>query len=187
MGPGLFSLISNYCLDMSIKIYDTLTKQIRALQPIDSRQVKMYVCGPTVYDDPHIGHLRSAYVFGVICNVLKQSYPVQFVRNVTDIDDKIIERAANEKVSTRDLADKYLESYKKTLKRLGICEPDHEPKATQHIDDMIRMIAELIEHGSAYPAAGNVYFRVRSFVPYGELSHQRIDEMMESVRIERGE
>lgn len=171
-----------------IWIYDSRSGEKRKFQPLEpNSQVSMYVCGPTVYDEPHIGHLRSAYIFDTIRKTLALSYPVRFVRNVTDVDDKIIERAAKEKQSVSEVASKYFEIYQKAVRKLGVADPDAEPKATDHIEDMKRLIGALLEKEVAYAAAGNIYFRVRRFDGYGALSHQRIDEMLENVRTEPGE
>lgn len=154
----------------------------------------MYVCGPTVYDEPHIGHLRSAYVFDVMRRYLAYSgYEVKFVRNVTDVDDKIIEKA-KESVGAGDLnaevekvSSKYLDLYKKDLQALGILEPTHEPKATGHIPDMQWLIQKLIEGGKAYASGGDVYFDVNGFKDYGKLSHQKKEAILENVRIDKNE
>lgn len=150
----------------------------------------MYVCGPTVYDEPHIGHLRSVYVFEVVRNYFKYSkYRVNFARNVTDVDDKIIEkaRAAGEsdlKIGVANVAHEYFGLYKKDLKRFGIQEPDFEPKATEHIPQMITLISSLIEKKHAYVADEDVYFDVSTFKDYGEVSHQRPDQLLEEARLE---
>lgn len=151
----------------------------------------MYVCGPTVYDEPHIGHLRSVYVFDVVRNYFKYiKYKVNFARNVTDVDDKIIEKAraadgsTDLKAEAAKISQKYFELYKMDLKRFGIQEPDVEPKATEYISQMIALISSLIEKKHAYVATGDVYFNVGSFESYGEVSHQRPDQMLEEVRLE---
>lgn len=177
---------------MPIRIYNSLTKQKEDLRLLDpkGKEVKMYVCGPTVYDEPHIGHLRSAYVFDMVRNYLKFSgYQVKFARNVTDVDDKIIEKArtlgmADLNEATAQVSGKYFELYKKDLKRLGLQDPDFEPKATEFIPQMIEMIKSLIEKKHAYIAGGDVYFEVSSFGKYGEVSHQRMDQMLEDARVE---
>ncbi len=153
----------------------------------------MYVCGPTVYDEPHIGHLRSAYVFEVIRNYFQYSgYKVTFVRNVTDVDDKIIEKARaagggdlNEEAER--VALKYYASYNDALSELGLKAPDKDPKASQHIGDMVRLIERLIEKKCAYPSDGDVYFDIQCFKDYGKLSHQKKEAMLEGVRIDPSE
>ena len=178
---------------MALRIYNSLTKQKEEFKPLDpnGKEVKMYVCGPTVYDEPHIGHLRSAYVFEVVRNFLKHShYKVKFVRNVTDVDDKIIEKARESgaedlNTAVRNVSKKYFDLYKNDLKRLGIQEPDLEPKATEYIPQMISLIKILIEKKHAYAAGGDVYFDVHSFSEhYGQVSHQRWDQMLETARLE---
>ncbi len=180
---------------MTLKIYNSLTKQKEEFKPLDpaGKEVKMYVCGPTVYDEPHIGHLRSAYVFEVIRNYLEYSgYKVKFVRNVTDVDDKIIEKARQNDASdllaeVKNVSEKYLQAYKKDLAALGIQEPIKEPKATAHIEDMIRLIQKLLKNGFAYESQGDVYYEVNAFKDYGKLSHQKKDQMLENVRIDANE
>jgi cysteinyl-tRNA synthetase len=179
---------------MPLRIYNSLSKKKEEFQPIEPGVVKMYVCGPTVYDEPHIGHLRSAYVFEVIRNFFKDSgYKVKFVRNVTDIDDKIIDKAKETagagKLSdeVKSVSTKYLQLYNDDLDQLGIKPPDAEPKATDHIPGMIALIQRLIEKGCAYSSGGDVYFDIKCFKNYGKLSHQNLDAMIEGVRIDPSE
>ncbi len=175
---------------MPLKIFNSLTQEKEEFKPLEKGVVKMYVCGPTVYDEPHIGHLRSAYVFEVVRNYFTYSrYKVKFARNVTDVDDKIIEKARQSRLpdlnaETVKVSQKYFELYKNDLARLGIQDPDFEPRATQFIPQMIEMIKVLIEKKHAYVVNGDVYFEVGSFGTYGELSHQKIDQMLEEVRVE---
>ena len=175
---------------MALQIHNSLSGQKEVFEPTLKGQVGMYVCGPTVYDEPHIGHLRSAYVFEVVRNYLKFSgFKVSLVRNVTDVDDKIIEKAlasgaGDLNTATAQVAEKYFQLYKKELRRFGIEEPDCEPKATQHIGQMIELIQALIDKKHAYTASGDVYFDVGSFPEYGEVSHQKTDQMLEEVRLE---
>ena len=175
---------------MALRIYNSLTKQKEEFKPLKEGEVKMYVCGPTVYDEPHIGHLRSAYVFEVVRNYFKYSkYKVNFARNITDVDDKIIEKARASglpdlKAETQKISKKYLDFYKTDLARFGIQEPDFEPKATQYIEQMVGLTASLIEKKHAYVADGDVYFSVGTFPGYGEVSHQRSDQMLEEARLE---
>ena len=173
-----------------IKIYNSLTSKKEEFKPLVPGIVNMYVCGPTVYDISHIGHLRAAYVFDVIrCYMEYCEYLVTVVRNVTDIDDKIINRARNELIEgenlnqkVKEIARKYNKLYEDDMSNFGIKSPDVQPKATEHIPDMIAMIMVLIEKGIAYESEGGVYFSVRSFPSYGKLSHQSIDQMMDGVR-----
>ncbi|MBI3087883.1 MAG: class I tRNA ligase family protein, partial [Candidatus Omnitrophica bacterium] len=168
-----------------LRLYNTLTRKTDEFVPLEPRTVKMYVCGPTVYDDPHIGHARSAYIFDVLCRYLRyKQYQVTFVRNVTDVDDKIIQKANEAKQSCEQVAERYLNSYHEALGRLGIGQPTDEPKATGHLDAMLNLVSELIVKGAAYEAAGDVYFAVRKFPGYGKLSNRTLDELRSS---ERGE
>lgn len=175
---------------MPLRIHNSLSGQKEEFRPIEPGVVKMYVCGPTVYDEPHIGHLRSAYVFEVVRNYFKfLGTKVRFARNVTDIDDKIIQKArlsqaADLNAAVTEVAAKYFKLYKSDLARLGIREPDLEPKATEYVPQMIELISALIEKKHAYASGGDVYFDVKSFPDYGEVSHQRIDQMLEEVRLE---
>jgi len=169
-----------------MKIYNTLTRKKEELK---EKTVGIYVCGPTVYDDPHIGHARSAYAFDIIIKYLKSKGKVKFVWNVTDIDDKIIERARLEKGSedlkskVKKLTTKYLRKYHEDMQLLSLEKPDKEPKATDTIPEMIKFIQGLIKKGYAYESAGNVYFNVRKFKDYGKLSGQSLDEMEEGARV----
>ncbi|MDP2905594.1 MAG: cysteine--tRNA ligase, partial [Candidatus Omnitrophota bacterium] len=154
-------------------------------EPINPPVVNMYTCGVTVYDESHIGHARSLYIFDVIKRYLKyRGFQVKFVRNITDIDDKIINRANELKVSWDELVEKYIASYYEDLKSLGIDKADVEPRATQNIPEMIEHIRGLIDKGFAYEAGGDVYFSVRKFAEYGKLSGQSIDRMETGVRID---
>ena len=148
----------------------------------------MYTCGVTVYDECHIGHARSLYIFDLIRRYLKyRGFDVKFVRNITDIDDKIINRAKELKIGWQDLVNRYIERYYEDLAVLGIERADYEPRATENIADMIKYITALIAKGYAYPAGSDVYFDVRKFPKYGQLSRQNIDQMRDCVRIEPAE
>ncbi len=175
---------------MPLKIFNSQSQQKEEFKPLKPGEVKIYVCGPTVYDEPHLGHLRSAYAFEVMRNYFKYTgNKVRFVRNVTDVDDKIIDKAreagsADLNAETKKVSEKYFDLYKRDLKKLGIQDPDFEPRATQFIPQMIALIQVLIERKHAYAAAGDVYFDVASFSSYGELSHQQTDAMLEETRKE---
>ncbi|MFH1578459.1 MAG: cysteine--tRNA ligase, partial [Candidatus Omnitrophota bacterium] len=169
-------------------IYNTLTHKKEEFQASNPPEVKMYTCGVTVYDHSHIGHARSLYVFDVIRRYLKhRGYKVKFVRNITDIDDKIINKAGELGISSQEVANKFIESYHKDLGLLEIDTADFEPKATENIDHMIKHISGLIDKGYAYQSGGDVYFRVRKFSNYGRLSGQSLDQMIAGTRKEPGE
>ncbi len=156
--------------------------------PLDVQKkiVKMYTCGVTVYDQCHIGHARSLYVFDVMRRYLKyRGYDVRFVRNITDVDDKIIHKANELKKTSQQVAEENIASYYRDMERLGVARADLEPKATDSIPDMVRHISGLIEKGFAYAVDGDVYFDVRKFPEYGKLSGQSVDQMREAVRIEK--
>lgn len=168
-----------------MRIYNTLTKKKEEFVPLTSGEVGMYVCGITAYDISHLGHARSAIVFDVIKRYLKyRGFKVNHVRNITDVDDKIIARAAQEKVSTDEIAKRYTEEYYKEMDRLGVSRADVEPKATEHIDEMIDVIKNLIDKGYAYNVDGNVYFEVSRFPDYGKLSKRNLEEMMAGARVD---
>ena len=176
-----------------LKIYNSLTKQKQEFKPKESAAVKMYACGVTVYDDCHIGHGRSLYIFEVMRRYLEyRGYGVEFVRNITDVDDKIINKAAEwskkENIPLKDAFDKvrktYIDSYQQDLKLLDIPQAKKEPLATENIAEMQEYIQKLIDKDFAYEAQGNVYFSVRNFSSYGKLSGKKIDDLFSSVRIE---
>lgn len=173
---------------MPIFIYNSLTRKKEEFIPIKKPQVKMYTCGVTVYDSCHIGHARSLFIFDLIRKYLKyRGFQVIFVRNITDIDDKIINRANQLKVDWKELVNKYIASYNQDLASLGIDKADFEPRATENIPEMIKYIQGLIKKEYAYESGGDVYFNVRKFIGYGKLSGQSIDEMQKGVRIEPSE
>lgn len=169
---------------MTIRTHNTLTGKKEALQTIEPGHVKLYVCGITSYDYCHIGHARSSLAFDMIVKYLKyRDYKVTFVRNFTDIDDKIISRANEQNTSSEELANRFIEEFHTDMDKLGIDRPDIEPKATEHIDEMVTMIGELIDKGKAYEAGGDVYYIVDSFPEYGKLSKRNIDDMRAGARI----
>jgi cysteinyl-tRNA synthetase len=173
---------------MSIQIYNSLSRKKEELIPLNPPVLKIYTCGVTVYDESHIGHARSLYIFDCIRGYLKyRGFDVAFVRNITDIDDKIINRANELKVDWKDLVKKYIDRYYEDLASLGIGKADSEPRATENIPEMIKYIAGLIEKGYAYESGGDVYFNVRKFTDYGKLSGQSIDQMESGARIEPSE
>ncbi|MDR2017745.1 MAG: cysteine--tRNA ligase [Syntrophobacterales bacterium] len=170
---------------MSIKLYNTFTGAKEEFKPLNAGQVKLYVCGVTVYDHCHIGHARSAIVFDVIHRHLKtRGFDVVFAKNFTDIDDKILRKANTEGIPWKEVGEKYIGSYKEDMKDLNILPPTFEPKATDHIDDMIRLVESLLEKGHAYRVDDDVYFSVNSFPGYGRLSNRSLDEMMAGARVD---
>jgi cysteinyl-tRNA synthetase len=168
-----------------LKITNTLSGQKEPWSPRTPGEAKLYVCGITVYDHCHLGHARSAIVFDVIRNYLEQKgLSVRYVKNFTDIDDKIINRARQEGKEWQEIAEKYIGSYEHDMARLGVRPPTVAPKATEHIPEMIRIIEGLVSKGIAYPIDGSVYFEVAKFPSYGKLSRQKPDEMTAGARVE---
>ncbi len=172
---------------MELKLYDTLTREKRVFTPIDPARVRMYVCGPTVYDFAHIGNARPVIVFDVLFRLLRHIYGdthVTYVRNVTDVDDKINARAAERGISIGELTKKTYEDFKADVAALGCLEPTIEPRATQHIDEMKTLIERLVKSGNAYVAEDNILFNVPSMPDYGKLSGRPLDEMIAGARVE---
>jgi cysteinyl-tRNA synthetase len=170
---------------MSLVIYNTFTGKKEEFVPTSPGQVKCYVCGMTVYDHSHVGHARSVIVFDVIYRHLTRlGYDLTYVRNYTDIDDKIINRANAEHKDWKEIAETYIASFKEDVAALGIAPPTFEPKATDHIPDMILFIERLVERGYAYQVDGSVYFSVRKYGEYGRLSGRSLEEMISGARIE---
>ncbi|PIE33261.1 cysteine--tRNA ligase [candidate division KSB3 bacterium] len=170
---------------MSVQVYNTLSGQKEPFVPLTPGKVTMYACGVTVYDYCHIGHARSAMVFDVIRQYLQYvGYEVTFVKNFTDVDDKIIKRSLEEGISAQEVAEKYIAAHDEDMRRLGIQPPDITPKATGHIDEMLEMIGGLVEQGIAYSVDGDVYFSVKKFPEYGKLSGRNVDDMRSGARIE---
>ena len=178
---------------MELKLYDTLTRAKRTFAPIDPKRVRMYVCGPTVYDFAHIGNARPVIVFDVLFRLLRHLYGaehVTYVRNVTDVDDKINARAAERGISIRDLTEQTYKNFKADVAALGCLDPTFEPRATEYVikpsapTDMVRLIERLIANGNAYVAEGHVLFAVSSMPDYGKLSKRSLDEMEAGARVE---
>ena len=177
---------------MAIHIYNSLTRKKEEFVPLNPPQVNMYTCGVTVYDECHIGHARSLYIFDLIRRYLEyRGYKVHFVRNITDIDDKIINRANELKTPWDELVAKYIESYYQDLAALGlqkgVLDGPEEPRATRNIEEIITLIRGLLDKGYAYSADSGVYFSVRKFKPYGKLSGQGIEQMLTGTRKEADE
>jgi len=174
---------------MTIKFYNSLTNQKEEFTPIRPGEVGMYVCGMTVYDNCHLGHARAMMAFDILVRYFQyQDYKVNFVRNITDIDDKIIERAADNKEPIEDLTNRTISSMHEDFARLGLELPATEPRATDHIAGMIEMISQLIEKGHAYHSeGGDVFFAVRTFAEYGKLSNKNIDDLNPGSRVAEDE
>ncbi|ADD03231.1 cysteinyl-tRNA synthetase [Thermoanaerobacter italicus Ab9] len=171
-----------------MKLYNTLSRTKEEFQPLNDKVVNMYVCGPTVYNYIHIGNARAFIVFDTVRRYLEyKGYKVNYVQNFTDIDDKIIKRAQEENVTTKELAEKYIHEYFKDADNLGIKRATVHPKATEHIEDIIEFIKILIDKGYAYVVNGNVYFETAKFKGYGKLSHKNIEELQAGARIEINE
>jgi cysteinyl-tRNA synthetase len=172
---------------MTLKIHDTLAREKRDFVPADPQRVTMYVCGPTVYNYAHIGNFRPVVVFDVLFRVLRHLYgedAVVYARNVTDVDDKINKKAADEGVPISVITDRYLAAYHQDADALGALRPTLEPKATEHIDAILEMIGRLVDNGNAYAAEGHVLFDTQSFSDYGQLSGRPLDEMIAGARVE---
>jgi cysteinyl-tRNA synthetase len=167
-----------------IKIFNTLSLSKELFKPINEDKVLMYVCGITAYDLSHIGHARAYITFDIIYRFLKSAgYNVIYVRNFTDIDDKIIKKANEEKKTVEAVSSKYIDEYRKDMDALNVLSPSYEPKATETIPEMIEVASKLIDKGNAYEINGDVFFRVNSFKDYGKLSHKNIDELIAGLRI----
>ena len=168
-----------------IEVYNMLTRRDELLEALRPGEIGMYSCGVTPYDLSHVGHARSAIVFDVIQRYLRQSgYRVTFVRNFTDVDDKIIRRAAAEGVSSEEIADRYIAEFGKDMAAIGVRPADVEPRATHHIPEMVALIERLVAKGVAYAIDGDVYFEVRRFPAYGQLSGKNLDELLLGARVE---
>ena len=173
---------------MPIRIYNTRTGEKTELQPLNDNHVKMYVCGITAYDYCHIGHARSALAFDMIYRyLLYRGYKVTYVRNFTDIDDKIINRAQEQGTTTEELSERFIRMFHEDMEQLGVAAPTVEPKATEHVQEIIDMIAGLIDMDMAYQVDGDVYFAVEQFKNYGILSRRSLADMQAGARIEVNE
>ena len=170
---------------MTIQIFDSLTGQLQPLKPIEPNHVRLYVCGMTVYDYCHIGHARSLVVFDMVRRYIKhRGYQLTHVRNITDIDDKIIQRAQQRNQTIRELTDYFIEAMNADAISLNVERPEHEPRATEYIPQMQQIITELIDKGAAYNSDGDVYFSVASFPSYGSVSGKRISDLRRGARVE---
>jgi cysteinyl-tRNA synthetase len=170
---------------VSLRVFNTMTRKKEELVPLTPGEIRIYSCGVTVYDLSHVGHARSAMTFDVIVRYLRfKGFQVRFVRNFTDVDDKIIRRAGEEAVTARDVSERYVEAFRRDMASLGILPADVEPKATEHIPQMVELIERLIVKGVAYVVDGDVYFEVKKFPPYGRLSGKNLDELLAGARVD---
>ncbi|WP_119459958.1 cysteine--tRNA ligase [Rhodospirillaceae bacterium SYSU D60014] len=172
---------------MPIHLYNTLTRRKEPFQPLDPKRVRLYVCGPTVYDFAHIGNARPVVVFDTLFRLLRQAYgadPVTYVRNITDVDDKIIAAAAESGEAIRALTERTAAAYRDDMAALNALPPTHEPRATEHISQMIAMTERLIAGGFAYAAEGHALFHVPAMADYGQLSKRSLDDMIAGARVE---
>jgi cysteinyl-tRNA synthetase len=168
-----------------LRIYNTLTKKKEVFKSIEPGKVRMYVCGPTVYDACHIGHARSVIVFDVMVRYLRVAgYEVTYIRNFTDVDDKIINRAHELGSSVKDLSERYIQEFYETTDALKVERATLEPRATDHIDEIIQVIQRLFDQGLAYEAGGDVFYAVERFKDYGKLSGRKLEDMQAGARIE---
>ena len=170
---------------MSVRVYNTLTRKKEEFVPLTPGHVRIYACGVTVYDLSHVGHARSAMVFDVIQRYFRfKGYRVTFVRNFTDVEDKIIRRANAEGVLAAELSERYVQAFREDMAAIGVAPADVEPKATEHIPEMVALIERLVTKGFAYTVDGDVYFEIRRFPPYGRLSGKNLDELLAGARVE---
>ncbi|QJA05710.1 cysteine--tRNA ligase [Thermosulfurimonas marina] len=170
------------------RIYNTLTRRKEDFEPLNPPRVTMYVCGITAYDEAHLGHARAAVIFDVLYRFLQYlGYQVTYVRNYTDIDDKIINRAFREGRPWYEIAEQYIREYQEETAALGVRPPTYEPRATEHIPEMIALVKKLLARGVAYVVDGEVYFAVEKFPGYGKLSGRRLEDMLAGARVEVSE
>ncbi len=171
-----------------MKLYNTYSQKTEEIVPIEDGKISMYVCGPTVYNYPHIGNARPIVVFDILVRTLEAlGYEVTYASNYTDVDDKIINRAIEEGTDEKEITDRYIKAYADTRTALNARQPDYAPRVTETMDHIITFIDELVKKGAAYQAGNDVYYRVNSDPHYGELSHQRIDDLVVGARIDENE
>ena len=170
-----------------IKLYNTLSREIETFKSLEEGVVKMYSCGPTVYSYPHIGNARGPVIFDVLARLLRMKFDLIYVRNITDLDDKIYQAADEEGVHISEVTQRYTEIYQEDMSALGVEKPDIEPLATEHIAEMFEMIEGLIDKKHAYENQGHVFFSVETFDDYGFLSNRLEDEQISGTRIKSSE
>ena len=172
-------------MSKDIFLTNNLTNKKEKFVPLDKNNIRMYVCGPTVYDDPHIGNARPIVVFDILFKIFKKNYPkVTYVRNITDVDDKIIQSSQEKNISISELTEKVTKNFSEDCNYLNCEIPTQEPKATENIGLMIEMISELLKKGFAYENNKHVYFEVKKFKDYGQLSNKKLDELIAGSRVE---
>ncbi|MBM4313874.1 MAG: cysteine--tRNA ligase [Deltaproteobacteria bacterium] len=170
---------------MSLRIFNTQAKKKEEFLPLQEGKVGIYVCGITAYDVCHVGHARSAVVFDVITRYLRyRGYDVTYIKNFTDVDDKIIDKARREQKSIAEISERYIQEHDDDMRALGVATPTETPRATEHIEGMVRLVAALIEKGLAYGVNGDIYFAVEKFPGYGKLSGRCLEEMLAGARID---
>jgi len=175
-------------MSKKVTLYNTLTQKKEELVPYEENKIRMYVCGPTVYSSAHLGHARAAVTFDVIERFLSYlGYEVTYVRNFTDIDDKIIAKANETGVPAEEISEKYIEEYKEDMASIGVRPPTIQPKVTEHVSEIIEMIQRIIDNGHAYQSGDDVFFSVKKFNGYGKLSRRDPDDMMAGTRIDINE
>ena len=177
-------------MNKDIFLTNNLSNKKEKFVPINKKKIGMYVCGPTVYDDPHIGNARPLVIFDILFKVLKCKYgkdSVSYVRNITDVDDKIINSAQEKKTSISNLTEKIIKNFSEDCKFLNCETPSQQPRATNHIDLMIKMISELISKDFAYESNNHVYFQVNKFIDYGKLSNKKLEDLIAGSRVEVSE
>jgi cysteinyl-tRNA synthetase len=177
-------------MDKDIYLTNNLNNKKEKFTPLDKEKIGMYVCGPTVYDNPHIGNARPLVIFDILFKVLKSKYgndSVNYVRNITDVDDKIIKSSKEKNISITELTNNIIEDFNDDCNYLNLDEPNHQPKATDHIDLMIEMISSLIKKNFAYEKNNHVYFEVNKFEDYGKLSNKKLEDLIAGSRVEVSE
>ena len=177
-------------MNKDIFLTNNLRNKKEKFVPIDEKKIGMYVCGPTVYDDPHIGNARPLVIFDILFKVLKCKYgkkSVKYIRNITDVDDKIIKSSQEKKITISDLTKNIINHFNDDCDYLNCEHPTEQPKATDHIDLMIKMISELINKGFAYESNKNIYFEVKKFSDYGKLSNKKLEDLIAGSRVEISE
>jgi len=177
-------------MNKDIYLTNNLNNKKEKFVPLDDKKIGMYVCGPTVYDNPHIGNARPLVIFDILYKVLKSKYGnkvINYVRNITDVDDKIIKSSKEKKISISDLTNKIINDFNDDCNYLNLDRPNYQPKATDHIDIMVEMILTLIKKGFAYEKNGHIYFEVSKFKDYGKLSNKKLEDLAAGSRIEVSE